>query len=500
MLLERPLQHINKKGRPVSQCPHCRGLRKSRSSHVKCECGDKPSDKYDARGTETQKDSIVGCADSVSGEAHSCACMTGQRCSCALKKEYLESVPENPAPNRPRSRANTDTRKPRLSTTYSDPSVTHFANGHHKPVHRHNHAGQECAPYKIPRPHSIHGPSSLSLHPYEDSSVNQTSDTYPSFFTDKWANIQQDDQRLVRSAHGSPGLNAFSKFEQFNSVPSLDLSYPAYNTSLTSSPAAEDYNQSYQKFDTYTSTPEDQPPLSAPLSGPSYAWSALDLPLDGGAFTSTSSQPPSYASLDQSHLSRPGLTTASSADASEIGDYAIPHNGVPSPGFAEGSPYVPSPAENNSSNGIASNTAYNLSTDSFPIDAATTGGSVAAAVSMALGANNSSFETSSVESFIPSHHSASPFDPTDLSIKPPNSESFTHHGLTVQDAQKMAHPSIAGGSSIDIVPTGNTSLNSAPTSDPLWAATFAGGEDEEGFAPGSASASQAAFRGAGWMS
>lgn len=37
----RPLTHINKKGRPVSQCPHCRGLRKSRTTHVKCECGDK---------------------------------------------------------------------------------------------------------------------------------------------------------------------------------------------------------------------------------------------------------------------------------------------------------------------------------------------------------------------------------------------------------------------------------------------------------------------------
>lgn len=39
--LDRPLTHINKKGRPVSQCPHCRGLRKSRTTHTKCECGDK---------------------------------------------------------------------------------------------------------------------------------------------------------------------------------------------------------------------------------------------------------------------------------------------------------------------------------------------------------------------------------------------------------------------------------------------------------------------------
>lgn len=37
---DRPLTHINKKGRPVSQCPHCRGLRKSRTTHVRCGCGD----------------------------------------------------------------------------------------------------------------------------------------------------------------------------------------------------------------------------------------------------------------------------------------------------------------------------------------------------------------------------------------------------------------------------------------------------------------------------
>jgi hypothetical protein len=38
---DRPLQHINKKGRPVSQCQHCRSLRKSRSAHTKCDCGEK---------------------------------------------------------------------------------------------------------------------------------------------------------------------------------------------------------------------------------------------------------------------------------------------------------------------------------------------------------------------------------------------------------------------------------------------------------------------------
>jgi hypothetical protein len=44
---DRPLVHINKKGRPVSQCPHCRGLRKARAQHVKCDCAEKAHSKED---------------------------------------------------------------------------------------------------------------------------------------------------------------------------------------------------------------------------------------------------------------------------------------------------------------------------------------------------------------------------------------------------------------------------------------------------------------------
>lgn len=45
--VERKLLHVNKKGRPVSQCPHCRSLRKNRSQHVKCDCHDKSHAKED---------------------------------------------------------------------------------------------------------------------------------------------------------------------------------------------------------------------------------------------------------------------------------------------------------------------------------------------------------------------------------------------------------------------------------------------------------------------
>lgn len=40
-LIDRKLLPIAKKGRPVSQCSHCRHMRKSRSAHVKCDCGER---------------------------------------------------------------------------------------------------------------------------------------------------------------------------------------------------------------------------------------------------------------------------------------------------------------------------------------------------------------------------------------------------------------------------------------------------------------------------
>jgi len=70
----RPLNLVGKKGRPVSQCQHCRTLRKSRSAHVKCNCGKQASNDILRRG-------------STADEAGSCYCNYGGRCTCAHKKE-----------------------------------------------------------------------------------------------------------------------------------------------------------------------------------------------------------------------------------------------------------------------------------------------------------------------------------------------------------------------------------------------------------------------------
>jgi hypothetical protein len=41
---DRPLFEIKKKGRPVTQCEHCRELRKTKQVHVKCSCQTKQQD------------------------------------------------------------------------------------------------------------------------------------------------------------------------------------------------------------------------------------------------------------------------------------------------------------------------------------------------------------------------------------------------------------------------------------------------------------------------
>ncbi|KAK9468911.1 copper fist DNA binding domain-containing protein [Lipomyces arxii] len=65
---DRPLTMIKPKGRPVSQCPHCREARKNHALHTKCDCPD-------------------GKAPVVQQEhASNCACAHGGKCDCSKLK------------------------------------------------------------------------------------------------------------------------------------------------------------------------------------------------------------------------------------------------------------------------------------------------------------------------------------------------------------------------------------------------------------------------------
>lgn len=423
---DRPLTHINKKGRPVSQCPHCRGLRKSHASHVKCVCGDKPHAKAECglpeKGdlkSENGGMHFDPASDYGAVDPQSCCCSHGGRCACALKKEHLDPVLEIDMPaTTHRAAPPKDGRKPRLSTAQSDGSLTVFANGHHKPVHKFNHAAHESgAPYKIPRPHSIHGSSAIA---------RKSTDSLPSAFppTDDRSQVfdsiydAQQEERLVRSEHGSPGMRP--TFNELNSqLPQLDL---LYYPNVTSSPASDAFHdQPYQTFEPFVSTPDEQ---SAPsgLSMPPVDWSAINLGLDNRAYTSAYSQPPSYASFEQSNMGQPGLTASSSGEISEVEISEVEDplsHGVPSPGVTEANYYSPSDQACVETYHLGNSSTYARMPSRSVIH--TTG-----------------LEGLGFEGYLQSS-TASPSEFEDYDHTQIDPEAFIRHGLTVQAAQKMAH-------------------------------------------------------------
>ncbi|CVL00465.1 related to transcription activator CUP2 [Fusarium mangiferae] len=67
---DRPLLTVSRKGRPVSQCNHCRTLRNSRSVHTKCKCA---SASHQAMLKEFGQER--------------CQCDEGETCKCAHKTD-----------------------------------------------------------------------------------------------------------------------------------------------------------------------------------------------------------------------------------------------------------------------------------------------------------------------------------------------------------------------------------------------------------------------------
>ncbi|KAJ5051761.1 uncharacterized protein L3040_001533 [Drepanopeziza brunnea f. sp. 'multigermtubi'] len=299
---DRPLQHINKKGRPVSQCTHCRTLRKSRSAHVRCDCGEKAHAK--------------GACGHDTGADNSCCCSHTGRCTCALKKEHLDPVPETDSDNPSMSSApKAGKPRPRALTAQSDGGLTVFTNGHHKPVHKHNNMASKCGlPYVVPRAHSIHVPSPTGLAnrsvdnlPYTNTIDALRSDSH---IKDSMFGAQQE-QRMAKSEHGSPLVSPQqnqSNLEYLNGqLPPLDLTV-----------IPDDFNYLL---------PVDGPPVfSAGLSSGSIDWShydGLDFNSDSLA-TSSYSQAPSFTGFDFGSIDQPqpGLaSTSTSGEISEVEDY-----------------------------------------------------------------------------------------------------------------------------------------------------------------------------------
>ncbi|KAI4174136.1 MAG: hypothetical protein LQ346_008277 [Caloplaca aetnensis] len=414
---DRPLTHINKKGRPVSQCPHCRGLRKARASHVKCECGEKPHTKDDCADLASQNDygdlaPAEATPGNVPSDGKTCCCTHGARCTCALKKEYLESVPETGLPKPSTSFL---ARKPKLSATNSESSLTQFTNGHHKPVHKHNDAHNKLgAPYKIPIPHSIKGNQDIASKSSDSLPLGKSLDYAPSPLQDTISSAQQD-VRQVKSEHGSPtpkpkSMQRFSSYD--NALPPLDLSYPAYVDNL-GSPLADNYLQDYhlrRNFDPYITGRDEAPVMSPGFSMPAVDWADLDLDV-----SSSYNQPPSYASFDQNYVGRPPLTSSSSGELSDTDDF-MPRTAPVNPFMAHHEIPHSSPGNfyrQDTSSSFLSQPASDIPSSGSP--------------------NSLDFDDKVPKT------TGSPTEFEDPSA-PMSSEKFAKHGLTVQDAQKLAHP------------------------------------------------------------
>ncbi|KAJ9642251.1 hypothetical protein H2204_002620 [Knufia peltigerae] len=216
---DRPLVHVNKKGRPVSQCQHCRGLRKARAQHVKCECHDKAHVKEECPHENPS---------SAKTETNTCCCQHGQRCTCSLKKD-LDTVPEDIS----HLMHAKESPKPRPNHNSHDPKTTIFTNGHHKPVHKFNDAHNQLgAPYKIPsRSNSLHGHREIaqrstdnllltkSTRPHQESPLHHS-------ITDAMAMMD----RRARSEHNSPILGP----QKYSHTPLQDLNLPHFDPSAYS--------------------------------------------------------------------------------------------------------------------------------------------------------------------------------------------------------------------------------------------------------------------------
>jgi hypothetical protein len=255
-----------------------------------------------------------------------CRCTHGQRCSCALKKEHLEPVPEAESPLH--VAAVTELRKPRLTSTKSESTLTVFRDGHHKPMHKHNDMAHKCGmPYTIPRSQTLHSTSELAQR-----SADHLPLMYDTFdLSNKASQGATSTQRLVKSEHGSPESAPVPNLEQLgSSIPPLDLSsFQTYSSSasLESPLNAMTFQDSYEPW--FASPDTEVSVNSAALNAPSVDWSSFPLSSADVSGTKTS-QPPSYASLEQNNGSNgnipnsfnySGIATSSSGEISEVDDF-----------------------------------------------------------------------------------------------------------------------------------------------------------------------------------
>jgi len=232
-------------------------------------------------------------------------------------------------------------------TTHSEPHLTVFANGHHKPCHRNNNTAHVSgAPYKIPRPHTLHGHAAFASLAQSGSSYNSKPEALAARSMDTLSLSNNDYHAMFgssqRSADNLPSSNMASSldstalqdpmFTNQNSLFNQDSNSPGSNVSESyanqwpwMSAVVTPINNMFNFGSLSTSPSQDCLPnldsdWSIPSAGFNPLWSAGDLPLDPSKFTDSLTQPISHSG--ESKQSGPGLTAASSVH-SELGEQNV---------------------------------------------------------------------------------------------------------------------------------------------------------------------------------
>lgn len=317
---DRKLLHVNKKGRPVSQCPHCRSLRKNRSQHVKCECHDKSHAKEDCPHLKDLQDS--------------------------QSEPYLDTVPEDFIQTLQHQKERAKTTGPNVNQHDSKPTI--FQNGHHKPVHKFNDAHNHCgAPYRIPsRSNSHHGHREIAQRSTDSLPLTARQAVHHESPLHSVMTVSQP-ARQARSEHNSPLLPPTNN----PNLPSFQVEIPplspgdySYSPFKTQSPAFHTGPHLPEAIPDNWFTTVDEAQNFGPPNVPELAyidWSKYGFggtptvdtggmrPLYGMDNSLGNSQIPSYAaSMERlNQLSGSGFNT-SSGEISEVED--LPSNFRPS--------------------------------------------------------------------------------------------------------------------------------------------------------------------------
>lgn len=310
---DRPLTHVNKKGRPTSQCQHCRGLRKSRATHVKCVCGDR---------ARAAADSEMPGLDRVHSQDDTlCPCMEGLRCMCTHKKESSDVDADDGA--KPNSSHHRPLPKPVIASRKSEPSVPKLRNGHHGPIHRNNNAAHECGlPYQIPRYHG-------SIDATDDSQV-RTQNAEPNVAPTSTSILPQQISRpllpvstsapststLLLPKGSSPSMQSPSNvvsngtIRQPTSESAVDVSLPphCFDDPISDTPSTFSTTFAYEDFSN-TDFMLDTLPQPQPFED-WHGWT-FSQPYTEPTFAAAQTQSSSNASIKQPGLSRSSSGTVS---------------------------------------------------------------------------------------------------------------------------------------------------------------------------------------------